>query len=521
MQFQELQLNDALLRALVSLGYTTPTPIQMQAIPHMLEGKDVMGCAQTGTGKTAAFSLPILQRLANLPRRKRGVVRALVLSPTRELASQIGENIGGYGKYTGLRHTVIFGGVKQYRQEQALRRGVDIVVATPGRLMDLMNQNIVDLSAVEVLVLDEADRMLDMGFIADVKRIVSQIPTNRQTVMFSATMPSAIQSLANQILVTPVHIEVTPQATTVDKITQGVFFVQKKDKSALLQHVLIDDSINRVLVFTRTKHGADKLVEQLERANIRANAIHSDKSQNARQRALADFKSGRTRLLIATDIASRGIDVDNVTHVINYDLPLEAEVYVHRIGRTARAGASGIAYSFCDAEERKLLRDVERLIRLSVPVISEHPYAAEAATMSSFNQKPRNNGYRGQGEGYRGNREGGGYRGNREGATSGGGYRGNREGATSSTREGTPSNTTGTREGYRGNRDNATTPATPSTTGTREGYRGNRDNATPANREGYRGNRDNATPATREGYRGNRERSPFSAQGSKRPRVQE
>jgi ATP-dependent RNA helicase RhlE len=377
MQFNELQLDDALLRALTSLGYETPTPIQQQAIPHMLQGKDLMGCAQTGTGKTAAFALPILQRLVKVPRRKRGVIRALVLSPTRELATQIGDNVQAYAKFTGLRQVTIFGGVKQYRQEQALRRGADVLIATPGRLLDLLGQNILDLSAVEVLVLDEADRMLDMGFINDVRKIVNLTPAQRQTVMFSATMPADIVALANQILTDPLHVEVTPQATTVDRITQGVFHVQKKDKSALLQHILTDDNIRRILVFTRTKHGADKLVEQLERANIRANAIHSDKSQNARQRALSDFKNGRTRLLVATDIAARGIDVDGVTHVINYDLPLEAEVYVHRIGRTARNGASGIAYSFCDADERKLLRDVERLIRLSVPVIGEHPYAVE------------------------------------------------------------------------------------------------------------------------------------------------
>lgn len=380
MQFNELQLDDALLRALTSLGYETPTPIQQQAIPHMLLGKDLMGCAQTGTGKTAAFALPILQRLVKVPRRKRGVIRALVLSPTRELATQIGDNVQAYAKYTGLRQVTIFGGVKQYRQEQALRRGADVLVATPGRLLDLLGQNIIDLSAVEVLVLDEADRMLDMGFINDVRKIVNMTPAQRQTVMFSATMATDIIALANQILTDPLHVEVTPQATTVDRITQGVFYVQKKDKSALLQHVLSDDSIARVLVFTRTKHGADKLVEQLERVNIRANAIHSDKSQNARQRALSDFKNGRARLLVATDIAARGIDVDGVTHVINYDLPLEAEVYVHRIGRTARNGASGIAYSFCDLDERKLLRDVERLIRLSVPVIGEHPYAVEVPT---------------------------------------------------------------------------------------------------------------------------------------------
>jgi ATP-dependent RNA helicase RhlE len=375
MQFHELKLIDPLLRAVRAEGYDEPTPIQRQAIPHVLAEKDLIGCAQTGTGKTAAFALPILQRLM-LANKPRGVMRVLVLSPTRELATQIGESFAAYGRHTGLKQTVVFGGVGQQPQVQAVRRGVDILVATPGRLLDLMNQGIVKLNTIEIFVLDEADRMLDMGFIHDVRRIINTLPTKRQTLLFSATMPQDIQDLADQILIRPVRVEVAPQATTVEQVEQSVFFVNKQDKRALLAHLLGDKAIRRVLVFTRTKHGANKLVQQLERDFIQAEAIHGNKSQSARERALANFKSGKTRVLVATDIAARGLDVEDVTHVINYDLPNEPESYVHRIGRTARAGASGIAYSFCDTEERAYLRDIEKLIRLRVPVITEHPYAA-------------------------------------------------------------------------------------------------------------------------------------------------
>jgi ATP-dependent RNA helicase RhlE len=374
MHFQDLNLIDPLLRAVRAEGYETPTPIQEQAIPHVLSGRDLIGCAQTGTGKTAAFALPILQHLSE--RQPNGAIRALILSPTRELATQIGDSFAVYGRNLRLRTIVIYGGVGQQPQVDKLRRGADILVATPGRLLDLMNQGYVNLNRIEIFVLDEADRMLDMGFIHDVRRVISALPTRRQTLLFSATMPQDIQDLADRILVKPVRVEVTPQATTVEKIDQSVFFVEKKDKRALLEHLLSDRAIRRVLVFTRTKHGANKLVEQLFRSNIQAEAIHGNKSQSARERALANFKSGRTRVLVATDIAARGIDVDDVTHVINYDLPNEPESYVHRIGRTARAGASGIAYSFCDAEERTHLRDIEKLIRLRVPVVAEHPYAA-------------------------------------------------------------------------------------------------------------------------------------------------
>lgn len=379
MQFNDLKLIEPLLRAVRSEGYTKPSPIQVQAIPFVLEGRDLIGCAQTGTGKTAAFALPILQRLAAVSNKRNGTVRVLVLSPTRELAAQIGESFATYGRYLKMRHVVIYGGVGQHPQVQALRRGADILVATPGRLLDLMNQGHAELHNVETLVLDEADRMLDMGFVYDVRRVIAQLPSKRQTLLFSATMPQAIQELADQILTNPVRVSVVPQATTVETIDQSVFFVDKKNKRALLEHLLSDEAIRRVLVFTRTKHGANKLAEQLTRSRFHAEAIHGNKSQSAREKALANFKTGKIRVLVATDLAARGIDVDDVTHVINFDLPNEPESYVHRIGRTARAGASGVAYSFCDVEERKFLRDIERVIRLRVKAVTEHPFALHHA----------------------------------------------------------------------------------------------------------------------------------------------
>jgi ATP-dependent RNA helicase RhlE len=381
MQFSDLNLIDPLMRAITQEGYTSPTPIQQEAIPHVLEGRDLLGCAQTGTGKTAAFALPIIQRLVTRPvqnQSQRRAIRALILSPTRELASQITERFNAYGKHTGLRTAVIFGGVGQNPQVSALRRGVDILVATPGRLIDLMNQGHVRLNQLEIFVLDEADRMLDMGFIHDVRRVVKALPQRRQSLLFSATMPKDIQELADTLLNEPARVEVTPQATTVERIEQSVYFVSKQDKRELLGHLLADRALRRVLIFTRTKHAANKLAIHLSGDGVRSDAIHGDKSQSARERALADFKSGRIRALVATDLASRGIDVDDVTHVINYDLPNEPESYVHRIGRTARAGANGIAISFCDNEERPYLRDIERTIRLRVPVIAEHPYTANA-----------------------------------------------------------------------------------------------------------------------------------------------
>lgn len=377
MRFEELKLIEPLLRAVRSEGYTEPSPIQEAAIPHVMAGSDLLGCAQTGTGKTAAFALPILQRLVAVPRPQGIPIRVLVLSPTRELASQIGESFDAYGRHTGMKQVTIFGGVGQNPQVDRLRRGADILVATPGRLLDLMGQGYVRLNRLEVLVLDEADRMLDMGFIHDVRRIIEKLPTQRQTLLFSATMPDEILDLAHSILRNPVNVAVTPVASTVETVSQSVFFVEKPDKPALLNHILQDKAIKRVLVFTRTKHGANKVVSQLNRASIYAEAIHGNKSQSAREKALANFKSGRTRVLVATDIAARGIDVENITHVINYDLPNEPESYVHRIGRTARAGAEGIAYSFCNTEEREYLRDIERLIQMRVSVETDYPYASK------------------------------------------------------------------------------------------------------------------------------------------------
>jgi ATP-dependent RNA helicase RhlE len=374
-RFTDLDLIEPLQRAVRAEGYETPTPIQAAAIPHLLAGRDLLGVAQTGTGKTAAFALPILQRLA-ADRRRAGprLARTLVLTPTRELAVQIDDSFRTYGRHLGLRHAVVFGGVGQKPQVDALLRGVDVLVATPGRLLDLMGQGHVRLASLEVFVLDEADRMLDMGFIHDVKRIIATLPKERHSLFFSATMPDEVSRLADALLRDPVRVEVTPSATTVERIEQRVYFVERAEKRQLLAHLLGDAALARTLVFTRTKHGADRVTEQLARTGVRAAAIHGNKSQGARQKALEDFRAGRIRVLVATDIAARGIDIDGVTHVLNYELPNVAESYVHRIGRTARAGADGIALSFCDAEERAYLRDIEKLIRQRVPVVEDHPY---------------------------------------------------------------------------------------------------------------------------------------------------
>ena len=402
MRFEDLHLIEPLVRAVHGEGYERPTPIQQQAIPHVLAGRDLLGCAQTGTGKTAAFALPILQRLvaapAAAPHSHARPIRVLVLSPTRELAAQIGESFGAYGRHLGLHHAVVFGGVGQDAQTKALRRGVDILVATPGRLLDLMQQGFVKYDRLEVFVLDEADRMLDMGFIHDVRKVIATLPQKRQTLLFSATMPRDIQELAQKILVKPVRVEVTPVATTAEKIDQSLYFVDKGNKRALLISLLRDPAITRALVFTRTKHGANRVVEQLERAGIPAVAIHGNKSQNARERALAGFKSGANRVLVATDIAARGIDVEEISHVVNYDLPEVPEQYVHRIGRTARAGASGIAVSFCDAEEREYLAGIERLIRTKIPVVESHEFAAgtTAIRTTTSGQQQREQPQRGQ-----------------------------------------------------------------------------------------------------------------------------
>ena len=370
--FTDLRIKKPLLRALQSEHYSTPTPIQAQAIPPILAGRDLLGIAQTGTGKTAAFALPILQRLFEAPRATgRPKIRALVLAPTRELALQIDQAFRTYGQHVSLRHAVIFGGVGQRPQVAALRRGIDILVATPGRLLDLMDQGHLRLDGVEHFVLDEADRMLDMGFVRDVKRVVAALPAKRQSLFFSATMPRDVARLAGEILDDPVRVAVTPAATTVERIDQRVFFVEAAGKRSLLAQVLQDPALARVLVFARTKHRANRIAEQLEKQGVAADAIHGNKSQGARQRALERFKSGDARVLVATDIAARGIDVEGITHVINYELPNVAESYVHRIGRTARAGADGIAISFCDSAERAYLRDIEALTKQRLTVAND------------------------------------------------------------------------------------------------------------------------------------------------------
>jgi ATP-dependent RNA helicase RhlE len=376
MSFEKLNLIEPISRALKAEGYTTPTPIQEQSIPILLERKDLLGCAQTGTGKTAAFAIPILQLLHQDEVYEKGPngIKTLILTPTRELAIQIGESFAAYGKYLKLKHTVIFGGVSQQSQTQALRAGVDILIATPGRLLDLMNQRYVKLEHLKILVLDEADRMLDMGFIHDVKKIIAKVPAKRQTIFFSATMPNEITGLANSILTNPKRVEVTPVSSTANTIQQTVYFVDKNDKRKLLHHLLQERTIKNALVFTRTKHGADRVVKDLAKTGIPAEAIHGNKSQNARQRALGNFKSGKTRVLIATDIAARGIDVDNLSHVINFELPNVPETYVHRIGRTGRAGASGISISFCDQEEKEYLQDIQKLIGKNIPAVTDHPF---------------------------------------------------------------------------------------------------------------------------------------------------
>lgn len=372
MSFEKLDLMLPLQNVVATQGYTVPTPIQQRSIPHVLRGRDLLGCAQTGTGKTAAFALPIVQRLVAGSGKAR--IRALILSPTRELAAQIGDCFHTFGRPIGVRHAVVYGGVNQNKQVRSLTPVPDVLVATPGRLLDLCSQRLIALDAVETLVLDEADRMLDMGFIHDVRKIVAMVPRRRQTLMFSATLPADIEVLGRNILTDPVRVSVAPASSVADTIEQFVYFVEKQSKRALLEHVLEDRAIRRALVFTRTKHGAERLAVQLKRARVAAGAIHGNKSQGQRQRALEGFRQGHIRVLVATDVAARGLDVDDVTHVINFDLPDSAESYVHRIGRTGRAGALGTALSFCDAAEQSLLRGVEKLIRLQIPVVQEHPY---------------------------------------------------------------------------------------------------------------------------------------------------
>ncbi len=376
MQFKELNVIPAIQKALEQENYKVPTPIQEEAIPIILSGRDLLGCAQTGTGKTAAFAIPTLQLLSEekVPRTAETKIRALVVTPTRELALQIYESFRTYGKYTNLKYCVIFGGVSQKPQEESLRKGVDILVATPGRLNDLINQKLIDLKNIKILILDEADRMLDMGFINDVKKIIAKIPDKKQTLLFSATMPPDIAKMSDNLLKKPAKIQIAPVSSTVDIIQQYLYYVDKINKKDLLLHILKDKSIESVLVFTRTKHGADRIVRQLSKENVTAQAIHGDKSQGARQSALSNFKNKKLRILIATDIAARGIDIDELSHVINYDLPNTPETYVHRIGRTGRAGLGGVAISFCDFDEKEQLADIEKLIGKRIEEISDHPY---------------------------------------------------------------------------------------------------------------------------------------------------
>jgi len=391
-------LIEPLQRAVAEEGYTTPTPIQQQAIPHLLEGRDLLGCAQTGTGKTAAFTLPLLQEMTQTKKTAPGGrPRALILTPTRELAAQIGDSIKTYGCHVHVSHTVIFGGVGQNPQVQAMRRGLDVVVATPGRLLDLMAQGHIHLDQIELFILDEADRMLDMGFIPSVRKVIAKLPKKRHSLFFSATMPPVVASLAKELLHDPVQITIDPGQPTVERIAQKLMFVDKENKDRLLIDLIADHNMDKVIVFTRTKHGADKVVRSLIGAGITAAAIHGNKSQNARTTALHNFKTGKLRAMVATDIAARGLDVDGITHVVNYDLPEEPETYVHRIGRTARAGTDGDAVSFCSARERDFLRDIEKLIRKTVPVDKTNKYhSEEARNATGAAARPEPKGQRGQ-----------------------------------------------------------------------------------------------------------------------------
>lgn len=429
--FSELKLSEPIQRAVAESGYTNPTPIQAQAIPHLLEGRDLLGCAQTGTGKTAAFSLPILERLSRSSRRAQPrQARVLVLTPTRELALQIHESFETYGKYLRLKSCVIFGGVSQVPQVKAMSQGVDVLIATPGRLLDLIQQRYVDLRGLEVFVLDEADRMLDMGFINDIRKIIPLLPSKRHNLFFSATMPPEIEKLASSLLQDPVRIEVTPVSSTAERIEQSVMFVERTRKKDLLRHLMKDKALKRIIVFTRTKRGANQVSEVLAKNGIPSAAIHGNKSQGARQRALEEFRNGRIRVLVATDIAARGIDIDGITHVINFELPNVAESYVHRIGRTARAGADGAAISFCDFEERAYLKDIEKLTRQQIPVDASQPYhsldVANATPMSKGKAKAAIEGRSGGGGARAGQRrrprrpERGGFRPPRSGGNSGG-----------------------------------------------------------------------------------------------------
>jgi ATP-dependent RNA helicase RhlE len=373
MTFNNLMLSEPILKALNQAGYTHPTPIQEKAILPILQGRDIFGCAQTGTGKTAAFALPILELLNQKP--KTPSIKTLVLAPTRELAQQISDNFAMYSKFLSITHTTVFGGVSQRNQERELRKGVDVLIATPGRLIDLMDQGLVSLDKIDFFVLDEADRMLDMGFINDIKRILKKLPSKRQTLFFSATAAKEILNLANTLLKSPVHISVTPVSSATELVEQSIYYVSKEDKRSLLKHVLETENVDRALVFTRTKRGADRVSKELNKNGIHSEAIHGNKSQGARERALEGFKNKKIQVLVATDIASRGIDIDKLSHVINFEIPEQAETYVHRIGRTGRAGTSGIALSFVSNEERSYMKEINKLINKNIPVIGNHPFA--------------------------------------------------------------------------------------------------------------------------------------------------
>lgn len=389
MKFSDMDLSDPILKALDQKGYQEPTPIQAQAIPKVLDREDILGVAQTGTGKTAAFSLPIIELIYQIdgPQQRDSPIRCLIVTPTRELAIQIGENIDAYAKYAKISHTVIFGGVKQHSQVQALKRGAQILVATPGRLLDLIDQGYIHLDDVKLFVLDEADRMLDMGFIHDIKKLIKILPEQRQSLFFSATMPDNIQSLSQTILDNPVKVEVTPKSSTAETVEQYVYFTNRTEKFKLLTHIIQKEDMQQVLVFGRTKHGSDKLVRNLKKANLSAAAIHGNKSQNQRQAALKAFKEGKIKILVATDIAARGIDIDKLNYVINYDVPNVPETYVHRIGRSGRAGEAGVAISIAEPEENAFIRDIERLISKSIPVVKDHPHPQTDKPMTAAEKK--------------------------------------------------------------------------------------------------------------------------------------
>ncbi len=419
MTFEQLELIAPIQQALKDENYISPTPIQVQAIPYLLKGRDILASAQTGTGKTAAFAIPILQHLISDPHPQRGLrpIRALILTPTRELAIQIGESLNAYGRHTKIRNTVIFGGVNQNKQTEALRRGVDILVATPGRLLDLMNQGFIHLDTIKYFVLDEADRMLDMGFIHDIRKVLAELPRERQSLFFSATMPDTIVSLSRKILTDPVKIAVSPVSSTAETIQQYLYRTNKSSKPELLLHILKDPEMDQVLLFSRTKHGADRICKNLQKKHIGAAAIHGNKSQNQRQKALKDFKEGRIRVLVATDIASRGIDIDQLRYVVNYDIPNEPETYVHRIGRSGRAGEEGVSISLCEPEENDYIRSIEKLIDQKIELVEGHPFPQTDRPMNAeekrafekekvrkrqeyFESRRKNNGSRNSGRGH-------------------------------------------------------------------------------------------------------------------------